>query len=295
MKYDIAMLGHVSKDVIVDHLGVETRLLGGAVVQSAAAAARSGARVLVVTKAAAADRESLGFMDDWGVDLIVGGSAATTSILNVFRTADHERRDTSLLSRADPFQAADLPADAEASVIDLAGLFVGELPDSLIEELKPRGKIAVDAQGLLRRAEADGGMRFADWEGKRRYLPLVDFFKADAAEAEMLTGARDREEAARLLASWGAGEVMVTHNTEALLLAGGRTFRAPFTPSNLSGRTGRGDTAFAAYLARRREHGPEESLRFAAALCSIKMEKPGPFSGSVEDVLARMERDAKRA
>jgi sugar/nucleoside kinase (ribokinase family) len=295
MKYDIAMLGHVSKDVIVDHLGAETRLLGGAVVQSAAAAAHSGARVLVVTKTAEEDRKSLGFMGEWGVDLIVGGSAATTSILNVFRTPDHERRDTSLLSRADPFSAADLPADVEASIIDLAGLFVGELPDSLIEELKPRGQIAVDAQGLLRRAEADRGMRFADWEGKRRYLPLVDFFKADAAEAEILTGTKDREEAAGILASWGAKEVMVTHNTEVLVLSDGRISRAPFTPSNLSGRTGRGDTTFAAYLARRRDHDPDESVRYAAALCSIKMERPGPFTGSVEEVLARMERDSKRA
>jgi sugar/nucleoside kinase (ribokinase family) len=294
MKYDIAMLGHVSKDVIVDHLGAETHLLGGAVVQSAAAAARSGARVLVVTKAAEDDRASLDFISRWGVDLIVGKSAATTSILNVFKTADHERRDTSLLSRADPFSAADLPVGVEASVIDLAGLFVGELPDSLIEELKPRGKIAADAQGLLRRAEADRSMRFADWEGKRRYLPSLEFFKTDAAEAEILTGEKDREEAARILSSWGAKEVMVTHNTEVLVLAEGKIFRAPFTPANLSGRTGRGDTTFASYLARRLDHDPRESVRFAAALCSIKMEKPGPFSGSVEEVLDRMERDAKR-
>jgi sugar/nucleoside kinase (ribokinase family) len=294
MKYDIAMLGHVSKDVIVDHLGVETRLLGGAVVQSAAAAARAGAKVLVVTKAAKDDAASLGFMRAWGVDLVVEESPATTSILNVFRTADHERRDTSLISRAEPFAAADLPPDAQASIIDLAGLFVGELPDALIEELRPRGLIAADAQGLLRRAEADRGMRFADWEGKRRFLPFVEYFKTDAAEAEILTGQRDREEASRVLASWGAREVMVTHNSEALVLARGRIFRAPFTPSNLSGRTGRGDTAFASYLARRRDHDPQESVAFAAALCSIKMEKPGPFSGTIEDVLERMERDGGR-
>jgi hypothetical protein len=31
-----------------------------------------------------------------------------------------------------------------------------------------------------------------------------------------------------------------------------------------------------------------ESLRFAATLASIKMETPGPFRGSLEDVLSRM-------
>jgi sugar/nucleoside kinase (ribokinase family) len=294
MRYDIALLGHVSKDIIVDHLGAKTRLLGGAVVQSSAAALRAGAKVLVVTKAAEADAPSLAFMRDWGAELVVGRSAATTSILNVFRSADRERRDTTLVSRADPFRAADLPEDARATIIDLAGLFVGELPDSLIEELKPRGRIAADAQGLLRVAGGDGAMRFADWADKRRFLPSVFYFKADAAEAEILTGLADREEAARTLASWGAVEVMVTHNSEVIVLAEGGMHRAPFTPSNLSGRTGRGDTAFASYLARRLTRGPGESVRFAAALCSIKMESPGPFAGTIDQVLERVERDSAR-
>jgi hypothetical protein len=32
-----------------------------------------------------------------------------------------------------------------------------------------------------------------------------------------------------------------------------------------------------------------ESLKFAAALVSIKMETPGPFSGTMADVMARMQ------
>lgn len=294
MDYDIAMLGHVSKDIIVDHLGNEERLLGGAVVQSCAAAARAGAKVLVVTKAAEGEASSLAGLRKDAARLIVLPSPATTSILNVFKTADHERRDTKLLSRASPFAASDLPADVKAKIVDLAGLFVGELPDSLIEELKGRGAIAADAQGLLRRADANGAMLFADWENKKKYLPFVEYFKTDAAEAEILTGSKDREAAARMLASWGAREVMVTHNSEVIVLVEGKIYRAPFTPANISGRTGRGDTTFASYLTRRLDHDPQDSVRFAAALCSIKMEKPGPFSGAIGEVLERMERDAGR-
>lgn len=294
MNYDIAMLGHVSKDIIVDHLGNETRLLGGAVVQSCAAAARAGAKVLVVTKAAKDDAKDLGILEKEAAKLIVLPSPTTTSILNVFKTPDHERRDTKLLSRAAPFSAGDLPADVHAKIIDLAGLFVGELPDSLIEEFRGRGKVAADAQGLLRRADASGAMLFSDWADKKKYLPFVDYFKTDAAEAEILTGLKDREAAAKMLASWGAREVMVTHNTEVLVLVEGRIYRAPFTPANISGRTGRGDTTFASYLTRRLDHDPQDAVRFAAALCSIKMEKPGPFAGTIGEVLERMERDAKR-
>jgi len=65
--------------------------------------------------------------------------------------------------------------------------------------------------------------------------------------------------------------------------------RVIFNPSNLSGRTGRGDTCFAAYMTWRLNHGIEESLRYAAALTSIKMEKPGPFRGTIAEVLQRMQ------
>ncbi|MDP3179060.1 MAG: PfkB family carbohydrate kinase [Spirochaetaceae bacterium] len=294
MKYDIIMMGHVSKDVLVDHLGVETRLLGGAIVHSAICAAKAGAKVLAITKTASEDALSVGFVRESGAELVVLPSAKTTSILNVFKSADHERRDVTLLSRADPFVAGDIPAEASASIIDMAGLFVGELPDSLIEELAGRARIAVDAQGLLRAARPDGSMLFEDWREKLRYLPKVAFLKTDAAEAEILTGSADRERAAAILASWGAREVMVTHNSEVLVRSDGVVHRAPFTPSNLSGRTGRGDTTFSSYLARRLGEGPDRAVRFAAALCSIKMERPGVFSGTIEDVLERMDRDSRR-
>lgn len=301
MRYDIIIMGHVSKDIIVEYDGSEARLLGGALLYSAITALRAGAKVLAITKAATEDAASLDFLKKEGsLDLVVGESPESTSILNVFKSADHERRDVTLHSAAIPFSAADIPVGASAPVIDLAGLFVGELPDTLIEELSGRARIAVDAQGLLRTAMPDRTMKFFDWADKKRYLPMLSFFKTDAAEAEILTGLADRDAAARVLAEWGRNprgaspEIMVTHNTEVIVLAEGKIHRAPFTPSNLSGRTGRGDTTFSAYLTYRLHHGPEESVRFAAALCSIKMEKPGLFSGTMPEVYARMERDARK-
>lgn len=300
MRYDLIFMGHVSKDIIVEFDGKEARLLGGALLYAAITASRAGAKVLAITKAAPEDVASLDYMKKMSnLELVVGASGATTSILNVFKSADRERRDVTLVGAADPFVAADIPAGAQAPIIDLAGLFVGELPETLIEELKGRARIAVDAQGLLRTVMPDKTMKFFDWENKKRYLPMLSYFKTDAAEAEILTGLSDREAAAWALAKMAeAGgnvpEIMVTHNSEVLVLAQGKIHRAPFTPANLSGRTGRGDTTFSSYLTWRLNHDPAESVRFAAALCSIKMEKPGPFSGTLEDVFARMERDAGR-
>ncbi len=300
MHYDLIIAGHVSKDIIVEFGGEESRLLGGALLYSALTAARAGAKVLAITKAAAADVASLDFMKaEPGLDLVVQPSAETTSILNVFKSADRERRDVTLKAAADPFKPSDIPEDATAPIIDLAGLFVGELPDSLIGKLHGRAAIAIDAQGLLRTVMPDRTMKFFDWAAKETCLPMVSYFKTDAAEAEILTGLSDREAAARMLADIGrrpdgsAPEIMVTHNTEVIVLAGGKIFRAPFTPANLSGRTGRGDTTFSSYLTWRLRHGPQEAVRFAAALCSIKMETPGPFRGTMAEVQARMERDSR--
>ena len=68
----------------------------------------------------------------------------------------------------------------------------------------------------------------------------------------------------------------------------GVTYYEKFSNSNVTGRTGRGDTTYAAYLSWRLDHDVPESLKFAAALVSIKMETPGPFKGTLEDVQKRL-------
>ena len=113
-------------------------------------------------------------------------------------------------------------------------------------------------------------------------------FKTDAAEAEVLTGLTDRVEAAKMLHDWGAKEVVITHNTEVLAYDGNKVYTCPIKARNLSGRTGRGDTTFAGYIAERQRGSVEEALNFCTALVSLKMETPGPFKGTREDVLAYM-------
>ncbi len=285
---DITMIGHISRDIMI-YKKDEVRLTGGPVIYSSAAASRSGKKIQVITMASKdAERELDGMISN-GVDVIRLDSKVTTCIENIYFSSDKEKRKVTLLSQADPFSIENMPK-TDSTVYHLAGLFRGEISDEFIPYLNKKGKVGIDAQGLLRCSE-DGNLLFKDWDSKKELLPLITYLKTDAAEAEILTGETDRKKAAYILASWGAKEVMVTHNTEVIVLVGGKIYKAPFTPSNLSGRTGRGDTTFAAYLAWRFDHDPEESVRYAAALCSIKMENPGPFSGTVEDVIARMEKD----
>jgi sugar/nucleoside kinase (ribokinase family) len=284
-QYDIVIIGHVTSDFLV-YKGESSGFIGGGAYFSAFAARRSDVRIRVITKLAPKDFGILDGLKQDGIEVTAIPSMHTTSIENVFETDDVDHRKVRLLSQADPFHPEDIP-EMDAKIYSLSGLFVDELPNALIVHLARKGEIALDLQAKLRYSEA-GTFAFKDWPDKEKYLPLVTYLKADNLEAEVATGTSDRDEAARIFQGLGAKEVMVTHSSEVILYDGKQIFRAPFNPENLSGRTGRGDTCFISYVCWRRTHGIEESLRYAAALTSLKMEKPGPFLGTREEVLARM-------
>ena len=105
----------------------------------------------------------------------------------------------------------------------------------------------------------------------------------------MLTGLSDLESAARRLAEYGPREVVLTQSSGVTVYAGGKMYQAPFAPRSLAGRTGRGDTCFATYLSKRLTAGPEDAARLAAAVTTLKQERPGPWRGPLADALAVME------
>ena len=282
--YDTLIIGPISLDIMIDCHGEETRLVGGACVQSGYAASNAGARTAVFTKASP-EVDVYGAFSDCPADIYWRASSATTSIRNRYFTEDKETRECTLLSRCDQIRFGDLPP-VTTKLYHFAGLTVGDFDDSIFRDTAPLGKIAVDVQCLLRRGEADGSMPSVDWPGKKEYLPYIDMLKTDAAEAKILTGTDDRRKAAEILHGWGAKEVLITHNTEVLAYDGETFYTCPIRARNLSGRTGRGDTTFAGYTTERLHSSIPQALLFATALVSLKMETPGPFCGTRADVLS---------
>lgn len=281
--YDVLVIGPVSLDHNIDYLGNERKELGGAVVASGYAAARSGSKTAIFTKLNPADADVEKRFEHSGADLYWKPSAATCSIRNQYFTADKEKRACTSMGVCDPFRFEELP-DIDTRIYHFAGLVYGDFDGALFEEAAKHGKVAVDVQCLLRHVESDRTMAFHDWDEKLKYLPCIDYLKTDAAEAEILTGLTDRAEAAKLLYSWGAREIMITHNTEVLIYDGKQIYTCPIKARNLSGRTGRGDTTFAGYITERLSTGIPEALQYCTALVSLKMETPGPFMGTREDV-----------
>lgn len=282
-KYDTFVMGHISKDENVFQ-GKTVNETGGAVVYSSCSAYAIGHKVGILTKLAYKDKNHLEIFSVPKENIIVLDSKNSTSIRNVYHTEDRERRTCTALSVADPFKIKDIPDNIEARIFHFAGLISGEFDSEMIKFLSIRGKIALDVQGFLRYVGENNEMIFRDWREKKEYLPCINYLKTDAAEAEIMTGVKDRKEAAKILFSWGAKEIMITHNEEVLIYNEKKHYVCPLKPQNLSGRTGRGDTCFSAYITERKDKKIEEALLFASALVSLKMEKPGPFKGTREDV-----------
>jgi sugar/nucleoside kinase (ribokinase family) len=286
MEYDTLIIGPVSLDQNIDYQGREYREVGGAIVQSGFAASRIGHKTALFTKLNSKDADLKQTFESSGAELYWKESERTTSIRNQYFTADKETRECKAIGVCDPFLIEELP-DVSARIYHLAGLIYGDFSSEMIRELSLRdGKVAVDVQCLLRHAEPDGSMVFYDWADKTTHLQYVDFLKTDAAEAAILTGETDRIKAAKKLYSWGAKEIMITHNTEVLVYDGKEIFTCPIKARNLSGRTGRGDTCFSGYITERLKKNIPEALIFASALVSLKMETVGPFKGERSDVEA---------
>jgi sugar/nucleoside kinase (ribokinase family) len=276
---DVLIIGHFAKDKLV-YKGEETTSSGGSVYYGAIALRRLGLSVAVVTRLHPADFPRLEELKQAGVHVFAAAAPHTSGIENIYYTPDMDRRLTKPLGFAGPFRVEDVPS-IEARVILVGPIIAGEVDLSFVRALAARGPVALDVQGFVRVREGDD-LVLREWPQKALGLAYVRFLKADAAEAEVLTGQTDLSHAAYELAGLGAQEVVLTHAGGLLVYVDGREYRAPFTPRNLRGRTGRGDTCFAAYLAKRLSAPPDEACRFAARVTSLKLEAPGPFRGFPE-------------
>ncbi len=283
--FDSLIIGEIAQDTNVDYDGTTVRAIGGAVYYSGFAAANIGHKVAVLPKADSEVDLKAAFAEAPNITVYPLHSPHSFVTKNVYHTADRERRTSTVDSVIDPYQPEEVPPEIAARIWHLAGLVRGDIPDEMIPFAARHAMVALDVQTMLRCLE-NGDMVYHDWAAKRELLPCIRFLKTDAAEAEVLTGLTDRAEAAKLLYAWGAKEILITHNSEVLAYDGRQIYTCPIRARNLSGRTGRGDTTFAAYVNERLTHDIPEALQTATALVSLKMETPGPYRGTRADMEA---------
>jgi sugar/nucleoside kinase (ribokinase family) len=281
-RYDVIIVGHFARDRNVVR-GESRTVPGGAVYYGGHVLAALGVRGAVATRLAEGERPLLDSLAQRGVDVFLRLGSATTGIENTYLDETMDRRNCVPIAIGPPFQRDDFQP-LTAAVVHIAPLIQGEAPDEFVRQVRGWGRLSLDAQGFLR-VHRNRTLRLEPDDRFRRLLASAEFLKLDHAEAETLTGHKDRHTAMDRILDLGVKEVVLTHAEGVTARRGAKTVDAPWTSRDMRGRTGRGDTCMAAYLAGRSLGlEPTDSLPLAAEITSRKMEQEGPFSLHRDDL-----------
>ncbi|GAB4533001.1 MAG: PfkB family carbohydrate kinase [Anaerolineae bacterium] len=282
MSYDVAFVGHYTQDTIISASGRRV-VDGGACNYGANVAVRMGLKTAVVTRLAQEDFHVVESLKSLGVDVFACATPQSTCLRLEYPTSNVDERVIYVTSTAGAFTPAEVEG-LQARAILIGASMRGEVGLDVIAELRKKDTLlAADVQSFIR-VERNGILVPEPWPEKEAVLAQLDVLKTDAVEAELLTGEADIKVAAQMIADWGPDQVVLTHRDGLLVYADGRFHEAKFFPRKLVGRSGRGDTSVAAYVAKRLTASPAEATIWSAAVVSLKMEVEGPFRRDIREV-----------
>ena len=282
---DICCIGHITKDKIVTPHRV-VYMAGGTSFYFAYAINQlpNDVSFSLVTSMDPTETEPAEKMRQAGIDVTLNASRNTVFFENIYGENQNERKQR-VLAKADPFTIEQLE-HVDAKVYHLGSLLSDDFSNEVVEYLAKKGKVSIDVQGYLREVR-DEKVYPIDWKDKLKVLKNTYYLKVNEIEMETITGLKDAHEAAKLLHSWGVTEVIITLGSEGSLIYVDDTFYEipAYAPHEVVDATGCGDTYSAGYLYQRTLGAtPTEAAKFAAAMCTIKLEHNGPFNRSIDDI-----------
>ncbi len=282
---DICCIGHITKDKIVTPHRV-VYMSGGTSFYFAYAINQlpNDVSFSLVTSMDPTETEPAEKMRQAGIDVTLNASRNTVFFENIYGENQNERKQR-VLAKADPFTIEQLE-HVDAKVYHLGSLLSDDFSNEVVEYLAKKGKVSIDVQGYLREVR-DEKVYPIDWKDKLKVLKNTYYLKVNEIEMETITGLKDAHEAAKLLHSWGVTEVIITLGSEGSLIYVDDTFYEipAYAPHEVVDATGCGDTYSAGYLYQRTLGAtPTEAGKFAAAMCTIKLEHNGPFNRSIDDI-----------
>ena len=282
---DICCIGHITKDKIITPRQT-VYMAGGTSFYFSYAFNHLPKNVSfqLVTKLGESEMKSADDMRQAGIDVLTYPSRHTVYFENKYGENQNDRTQR-VPERADPFTVEEMQ-NVEAGVFHLGSLLNDDFSTEVVKYLSTKGRISIDAQGYLREVRGEKVYPI-DWTEKREILAHTHIIKVNEHEMEVITGLTDPHEAAIRLAEWGVKEVCVTLGSEgSIILAEGKFYTIPaYKPREIVDATGCGDTYSAGYLwCRAQGMGYEESGKFAAAMCTLKLEHSGPFDRNIDEV-----------
>ena len=282
LQADIVILGHIAKDIIeID--GVSRVAIGGSVYYGGIAGSHIGLKIIIITRLKKEDFPILDDFTKYGVKYFAFPSESneTSGLKNIYNSKNMEFRVCKPLGFAGLFKKEEI-LDIKTKYFVLGPILAGEIDMNLLDYIymKYKGIICLDIQGFVRVRDKDKNLIYfcnlSETE-KETILSKINILKVDHAEAEALTNTNDINEAAKKLLNYGSEEILITHEKGISVFTSSSNYFYPWKYKYITGRTGRGDTAFISYIGSRITKGPEESLKFATALTSLKLETSGPF------------------
>lgn len=282
---DICCIGHITKDKIVTP-NRTVYMAGGTSFYFSYAINQLPKDVTfsLVTAMDPTEKEPVEKMLKAGIDVSMNASRSTVFFENIYGENQNERKQR-VLAKADPFTIQQLE-HVDAKVFHLGSLLADDFPTEVVEYLSSKGRVSIDVQGYLREVR-DEKVYPIDWKEKLKVLKHTYYLKVNETEMETITGLKDAHEAAKLIHAWGVTEVIITLGSEgSLVYVDDKFYEIPaYPPHEVVDATGCGDTYSAGYLYKRLQGAtPTEAGKFAAAMCTIKLEHNGPFNRSIEDV-----------
>lgn len=282
---DICCIGHITKDKIVTP-NRTVYMAGGTSFYFSYAINQLPKDVTfsLVTAMNPTEKEPVEKMLKAGIDVSMNASRNTVFFENIYGENQNERKQR-VLAKADPFTIQQLE-HVDAKVFHLGSLLADDFPTEVVEYLSSKGRVSIDVQGYLREVR-DEKVYPIDWKEKLKVLKHTYYLKVNETEMETITGLKDAHEAAKLIHAWGVTEVIITLGSEgSLVYVDDKFYEIPaYPPHEVVDATGCGDTYSAGYLYKRLQGAtPTEAGKFAAAMCTIKLEHNGPFNRSIEDV-----------
>lgn len=282
---DICCIGHITKDKIVTP-NRTVYMAGGTSFYFSYAINQLPKDVTfsLVTAMDPTEKEPVEKMLKAGIDVSMNASRNTVFFENIYGENQNERKQR-VLAKADPFTIQQLE-HVDAKVFHLGSLLADDFPTEVVEYLSHKGRVSIDVQGYLREVR-DEKVYPIDWKEKLKVLKHTYYLKVNETEMETITGLKEAHEAAKLIHAWGVTEVIITLGSEgSLVYVDDKFYEIPaYPPHKVVDATGCGDTYSAGYLYKRLQGAtPTEAGKFAAAMCTIKLEHNGPFNRSIEDV-----------
>ena len=287
MTYDITLIGNYTKDTIVTT--TETKYVdGGGFNYGAHAAIALGAKTAAITRLKNNDQHVVDNLTNIGVDVYPSFTDESTHIELIYSGDDFDDR-TLIMPKSGGSFTSEQFLNIESKIFLVNASTRDEFKLDTLLDLKKKGAlIGIDLQGFIRTRDSNNVLNNSIWEEKKEALAITHYLKADGVEAEFLTGESDLVAAAKILKFYGPKEIIITHKDGVLVYDGNQVYQEPFMLDKIIGRSGRGDTCGASYVYMRLTLGPGQSIKWAAAATSLKMESDTPLKKSKQEIEDRV-------